>query len=165
MRGLKLIGKGAFTKAYLDTNNNVILHSIDPIKECMAMGWFPDSPLFPEIKTTGDNEVYIMKYYPRVSSLKQNLKPAQWLIYQQLRKLTCTRTKNRYDLSYNWYIAFESLENKELAETMCKAIDACGNYGSDIDFEISPRNVATDDGNLILLDCFFSLSKLYSTRK
>lgn len=46
---MKLIGKGAFTKAYLLDNGRVQLHSCCPFKECMAHGWFPESDLFPKL--------------------------------------------------------------------------------------------------------------------
>jgi hypothetical protein len=47
---------------------------------------------------------------------------------------------------------------------MQDAVEACANYGSDVMFEISPRNVAVHNGNLILLDCFFIKSKLREVR-
>lgn len=34
------------------------------------------------------------------------------------------------------------------------------NYDHRIGFEISPRNVAIDNGRLVLLDCFFSIDLL-----
>ena len=50
-------------------------------------------------------------------------------------------------------------------EAILEAIDAMCNYGSDVSFEISPRNIAADkDGNLILLDCFFIKSQLSNVR-
>lgn len=40
------------------------------------------------------------------------------------------------------------------------AIDALYNYGDDVCFEISPRNVTAHKGKLILLDCFLMKSHL-----
>jgi len=60
--------------------------------------------------------------------------------------------------------AFRSLprEFKTAKTALIDAVSALTNYGSDICFEISPRNIAvTKTGNLILLDCFFMRSKLH----
>jgi hypothetical protein len=43
---------------------------------------------------------------------------------------------------------------------MLDALDACANYGNDVCFEISPRNVAVKNGKLVLMDCFFMADKL-----
>lgn len=158
----KLIGKGAFTKAYL-VDNHVELDSCCPIKECMAWGWFPDSPLFPKIEWI-EHGKYRMKYYPHVSSLKQNLDPDQWEIYKTLRNFGYRSFANISEAMFEWIKIFETLENKELSATLIKAIEACGNYGTDVGFEISPRNVAVDNGKLILLDVFFSISTLRKIR-
>ena len=166
MDNLKLIGTGAFTKAYLrQSDNRVVLKSCCPIKDCMAMGWFPTSRLFPKLTCT-EHETYVMKYYPKVSSLKNNLDPDQYRIYKDLRKLHIQgwRQTNDYDSFSHWYKAFEKLENRKLSKVMCEAIEACSNYGSDIKFEISPRNVAVNNGKLVLLDVFYSISKLNEVR-
>ena len=164
---MKLIGKGTFTKAYLkDDGKTVLLRSIDPIKECMALGWFPAHKLFPAINRTDNDEEYEMMYYPRTSSLKKALKPAQWELYKELRciahkiHLDIINTKNkRYtlDIVRN---NFKTMKSKTLSRIMIDAVEACANYGQDIRFEISPCNVRTHKGNLILLDCFFIWSKL-----
>jgi len=172
MKGLKLIGKGSFTKCYLNTcEETVTLISCDPIKECMSQGWFPESSLFPKVEHVdvdekSGNDIYTMRYYPKTRSLKNTLKPEQYEIYKQLRKLMESNTYvyNKYDSYSLWYEKFSELENKELRETMLEALDACNNYGSDVAFEISPRNVAVDNGNLVLLDCFFLKSMLNQIR-
>jgi hypothetical protein len=151
---MKLIGKGLFTKAYLRDDGMVELESSDPIKECMAFGWFPDSRLFPDIKSL-DNGNYEMKHYPRVSSLKSSLKPLEYKKYLELRNINIPIVQNKYDGYNSLYNAFSTIRGKLLKEAMLSALEACSNYGSDVNFEISPRNVAVDKGNLILLDCFF----------
>lgn len=45
-------------------------------------------------------------------------------------------------------------------QIILEALDACLNYGSSVRFEISPRNVAVQDGQLVLLDCFYLQSTL-----
>lgn len=166
---MKLLGKGAFTSCYKKSNTRVLLESSCPIKECMSLGWFPSSELFPKIYFADDNRTntYEMKYYPKVSSLKQNLKPAQWEIYKQLREITLDYSivKTKYDYANGYISSFKKLKNKRLSDTMIEAMEACMNYGSDIGFEISPRNVAVNKGNLILLDCFFHVSTLLEIKR
>ena len=162
---LKLIGKGSFTKCYLLNETTVLLQSDDPIKEAMAYGWFPEHDLFPAVKDSTLDGFYEMEYYPRVSSLKNNLDNDQYDIYKTLRGLSTTHSLNKYDSYSKWYEAFESLDNEDLRDCMISALAACTNYGSDVSFEISPRNVAVKNGKLILLDCFYMISKLQETRK
>jgi len=170
----KLIGKGTFTRAYLLENNRVLLRSNDPIKECMAHGWFPESRLFPVVDQVDDG-VYEMEYFPRTSSLKNALAPREYALYQLLKTfadVTHTRACHSRD-ALRHGILHETISefseaNGEYAEefqAIAEAVDACGNYGTDIGFEISPRNVAVKDGQLILLDCFFIMSALKAARK
>lgn len=159
---MKYIGKGAFTKCYLlDCGKKVMLKSIDPIKEVMSLGWFPDSPLFPSIHAI-DEGVYESKYYPKVRSLKNTLKPRHYGYYKELRRIQegIRYTTNKYDSYHIIYKAFEGIRYKKLREVMLEALEGCANIGSDIGFEISPRNVAVEKGNLVLIDCFFQKTKL-----
>jgi hypothetical protein len=166
MKKGKLIGKGSFTYAYLREDGKVFLQSKCPIKECMAMGWFPDSNLFPQLERLGwsedrkeDFQDYRMDYYPKVKSLKNNLDKDQYQIYKDLRALSVPYCDPQQSF-FRWHEEFDKLENEELREVMKEALDACGNYGTTIGFEISPRNVAVENGKLILLDCFYDISKL-----
>lgn len=165
-RGLQLIGKGAFSKCYRLDETTVLIKSCDPVKECMAHGWFPECDLFPAVHLTDECNVYTMQYYPRVSSLKGALDPDQWEIYKTLRTVMDSigyvkRPADRYSVIYK---LFEQLPD-ELAEPLIHALDAVSNYGSDIGFEISPRNVTAHNGKLVLLDCFFILSALDQVRR
>lgn len=157
---MKLIGKGSFTKCYLKScGKKVYLDSVDPIKECMAYGWFPKSKYFPVVKFEGEG--YTMKYYPKVKSLKQNLKPAQYVIYKQLRDLYRNNNTHGY---FNLRETFQKLPKSTIKARLLEALEACTNYGQDICFEISPRNIAVSStGNLILLDCFYLQSELDKT--
>lgn len=166
MKG-KLIGRGTFTKAYMWGAKQVLLISEDHIKEAMAHGWFPESRLFPEIKYTETDGEYIMDYYPRVSSLKNALDPEEYQLYQELRYIFSNRAyvANPYDLYHYWYevfgeYPFSHSEAEDIREALQEALNACGNWGTDICFEISPRNVAVKDGKLVLLDCFFIRKQL-----
>ena len=164
---MQLIGKGLFTKAYRKDKTTVLLKSDDPIKECMSMGWFPESRLFPKIVRTNCGE-YEMKYYEKVSSLKKSLTETHYEMYEELRKVSknIKRTSNIYDGLFNVRDGFKMIKDRRLKEIMIRAVEACSNYGSDVEFEISPRNVAvTKTGKLILLDCFFMKSKALNIRK
>lgn len=163
----KLIGQGAFTKAFLLESGKVELHSCDPVKECMAHGWFSDHRLFPQIKFTDKDEVYLMKYYPKVKSLKNNLTTRQWKLYNVLREVMnehnrLTRGVSPANFNYKLHDALDKMpsEFREERYAIKEAVDGLGNYGTDICFEISPRNVAVSGGKLIMLDCFFMLSAI-----
>lgn len=169
VKGLKKLGKGLFTECFELNDSEVLLVSEDPLKEVYSMGWLCDT-LFPvtekiDYLSSGES-VYKMKRYTKVSSLKNSLEAEQYEIYKTLRKvqdvLQCPR--NLYD-SYNAvHEAFSTIENEELRDKMIEALDDVANYGSDVMFEISPRNVAVDNGKLILLDCFFMRSKAKEMR-
>lgn len=167
---MKLIGKGSFTKCYDLGNGTVYLDTVDQIKEVMALGWFPDSKLFPEIKLAEDGEGYVQPLYRKVSAPKRKLKEGDYKLYKTLRDvyLNFSRSSiNKYDSYSDWYKAFS--ECSELADDVAclllEALDACSNTGYDISFEISPRNIALDDeGNMILLDCFYNISQLEKVR-
>jgi len=153
---MKLIGKGTHTKAYLRDDGKVQLHSNDPVKEVMALGWFPSCELFPIIELI-DTGVYEMDYYPYHSSLKNNLEPEQWQLYQDLRHLyhSVVNTKNPQDMYAYLHNHFDKLLDKRIVLLLQEALLACSNYSTAIIFEISPRNVKVNNGKLILLDCFY----------
>lgn len=175
---MKLIGKGSFTKCYLlPCGSRVQLISRDPVKEAMAWGWFPESDLFPKLDYV-DLGVYEMEYLEPARSIKQALMPEHWSLYKELRDLflnknpanNCSRPDDLYHL---WYGVFEEQAEKyalgsfmfEAYQDIMMALDACANFGSDVVFEISPRNIRIKDGKLILLDCFFIHSALTEGKK
>lgn len=165
---MKRIGKGCFTTAYLKPDGKtVFLKSVDPVKECMSAGMFPNSRLFPKITEVGHQE-YEMKYYPKTKGLKAHLKPAHWEFYKELRAI--------FDAPKYWDIPrydhfkklFQTLKRKRKRAIMQEALDAVLCYTGDRDtvaFEISPRNVAVNNGNLILLDCFFDFDLMLKIRR
>ncbi|AGO47451.1 hypothetical protein Phi19:3_gp047 [Cellulophaga phage phi19:3] len=160
-----IIGKGLFSTAYMqEDKKTVVLKSTDYIKECMANNWFPESKHLPQIEII-EQYLYKMPLYNRPKSLKNNLKPSQYKIYKELRGLSIGFIENRHHLMDAWHKEFDKITNKTIRNLLKECLDACANYGSDIQFEISPRNVAIDNkGNLILLDCFFIQSQANEIR-
>ena len=159
---MKLIGKGMFTKAYLLESGRVRLESVDQVKECMSLGWFPDHRLFPTIERIDfdcghdGHSVYEMDFYERPKSLKNTLSSRQYDLYNVLRGLTAYAQRS-CDIYTEWHKAFDSIPArfKGEREALKEALDAMLNYSTAVRFEISPRNVAVKGGKLILLDCFF----------
>lgn len=164
---MKLIGTGTFTKAYLlDDGKTVQLKTSDPIKECMAEGWFSSHRLFPVINLSDNREVYTMEYYPKVNSLKNNLTNRQYRLYSALRKLSIDYNLKDWEMTEAWYDQFDSLPNefKEEKEALKESFDGARNYTSNPRFEISPRNVSVKGGKLVLLDTIFCADALKRTR-
>lgn len=171
---LPLIGRGSFSTVYRKNAKTVLIKSVDPVKECMAMGWFPSSRMFPKttrVAILDDDQgtaLYEQRYYPKVKSLKTALKPAEWEFYQALRGINTFHC-----FGWNDYKTLDALINlisnlpskyARKKAALLGAIDALTNYGPDIRFEISPRNVAAHNGNLVLLDCFFMAEKMKEVR-
>lgn len=166
----KLIGKGAFSKAYLRDDGQVEVHSTCMAKECYAL-FSQDNPLAPMISkhdtSRNGTPVYLMPFYPRMRKPSAQLNPQALGLYKALRKLF----NESYGLDY--YKLTKGLQALADAGTI-SATDAenvaslASDVGNGIDpstmrFEISPRNVSCDDqGNLILLDCFFCSKALFN---
>ncbi len=156
VKGLPLIGKGTFSKVYKESEHTVLIVSEDPVKEVMGLGWFPNSRLFPKLERL-ESDTFRCKLYTKCKAPKKELKPKEYEKYLVLRKLFQSNWSQDY---HTWYNAFKTIKIKSLREAMLGALEACTNLGSDIGFEISPRNIACHNGNLVLLDCFFMVSKL-----
>lgn len=152
---MKLIGKGLFSKVYKVSEKQVLVKTDDPVKECFALFLSNDYDIFPDYEITENNNEYLCEYYPKVKSLKNELLPEHYAIYKELRALNIDRSGNRHMYYNKWREQFETVSNETYREGLIEALDELTNYGSDICFEISPRNVAVKDGKLILLDVFF----------
>lgn len=154
---LQQIGKGLFSTVYKAPNNRVLIRSEDYTKECMSMGWGFDSSFFPKVKRE-DYGFYSMKYYPKCTAPKKQLNSKSYNDYKELRGLfqNTLNPANKYDGFDLWRDKFSTVKNISLKNALIEAIDGLSNYGSDICFEISPRNISfTKSGKLILLDVFF----------
>lgn len=164
---MKLLGKGAFTKAYQMDNGRVFLKSVCRAKECMSMGWFPDCSLFPIVESGEEQGTYEMDYLTRVKAPSKQLNKRSLALYKALSKLANTFLMNSYEgclKAFNDVMLTEHF--KEEANLLLEALDALTSYGGDICFEISPRNISVDaEGNLILADCFFFMNQLRKVRR
>lgn len=163
---MKLIGKGLLSKVYQLNEKQVLIKSVCYVKECLGNEWVR-STIFPTLQRTDNYGEYICEYYPKVKSLKESLEPKQYAIYQELRRLSIGFVKNKYDLLDEWRKQFETVTNKRFKDGLLEMCDEICNYGTQISFEISPRNVAVKNGKLILLDCFFvadQAEKIRSTK-
>ena len=159
----KRIGSGLFTTAYsTNLKDKVFVESSDYIKECMALGWFPNSRLFPKVSFGLERNTYIMPYYDKVRAPKKQLTPKDYEVYQELRHVF-DNIKGIYGYDMNDLITVfkRDVTNKRVRNALIEAVEACGNYGADVCFEISPRNIAVSkSGRLVLLDCFFIRSQM-----
>lgn len=154
MEKLKLIGQGLFSKVYRLNDKEVLIKSICNVKEAISMEWHNSTGVFPKI-TRIDYQEYTCKYYEKVTSLKSSLLPDHYDIYQNLRALEIDVNTNPYDYLDAWRKAFKSVKNAKYRNALLNMLDVLSNYGTEMRFEISPRNVAVEKGKLILLDVFF----------
>jgi len=165
---LPKVGQGKFSVVYKKSDSKVVIKSKDPVKECMSLGWFPNTTLFPKIEyiehsSVSDFVFYESKYYANNSrNFKKDLLPFEYEFYSELRKLRVRPNTKPQFLYQEWIYQFDNLPNKfyKRKEHLIEAVTSLMNYGEDICFEISPRNIKVEKGKLILLDCFFLFSKL-----
>ena len=162
-KNLKLIGKGMFSKVYQLNDKEVLIKSNDLAKECIC--YMVESDLVPDIEQIEDG-IYKMEYFPKVKSLKDSLDMDQYKLYQELSKLNISigMHTRKNDYYFLWREQFETISDEEVREDLLNVIDCMCNYGADVRFEISPRNVAVKNGKLVLLDCFFFASQLEDVR-
>ena len=165
---LQLIGQGAFTKCYKMNANKVLLKSCDPVKEAMSLGLTPNSRIFPKVTYTSCNNEYEMKYYSKVKSLKNSLDADQYELYKALRTVKLLNvievlSGRGYEILIKRFKALDI--KRSVKNALIGMVEGLLNYGTDICFEISPRNVAVNNGKLVLLDCFFMHSALMDVRK
>lgn len=157
----KQIGRGMFTRCYELGADKVLLESQCSAKECMSLGWFPESRLFPEVERLdygGNHSVYTMKRYPKQRGVLKHLDEKDAALYRELRELFKAINFIDYPEYGEALLAgFDALKEDfpEESEALIGAYEAMRNYGQDVFFEISPRNVTTENGKLILLDCWF----------
>lgn len=164
-RGMKLIGKGAFSRVY-DNGDTVIIKTKDLAKEALAL-WV-DNDRFPSIERLEYDEIstYEMPKYEKTKGIKNKVNGYEWDLYKWLRDNVSIENFGKHDYS-TLYNMFNDMP-EEFAEDRDKLIDALddmSNYGQDICFEISPRNVFIVEGRIIFADVFFFASQLEEVRE
>lgn len=165
----KLIGKGAFSKVY-DNGETVYIITIDKVKEAIALFLDPSRhiPKIEMVECLDSGEyVYTMQKYEVSRSVIPKLKSDQAEIYRLLRKIPLFQGSNAYDRYSYYYGQFSNLPDSAIKSDLIDMLDAISNYDTRIGFEISPRNVAVSNGDLVLLDVFFitpDLEKVYRKR-
>jgi hypothetical protein len=161
----KLIGKGAFSRAYQIGLDQVEVISSCPTKECYAM-FSQGNPFAPVIEHIGQKEdkgIFHMPLYPKMKSIKTQFNAEALHVYRELRKLGLD--------TYDYQDFCKKVDKLELTEQQKENIvglagDVCNTIDCrDMRFEISPRNVSCDsEGNLIMLDCFFCMKQLHKVK-
>lgn len=162
---LELIAKGAFTYVFTHSDSTkVLVVSNCSFKECNSMGWLPESDseyyYYPTITKLDYNEGYnlfVMPKYIKVGRPKQQLNSQAYEIYKELREHFAALTAGHK--LWDQFKIFENLifSSDNLKEFVQESLNASGNYTDSTGWEISPRNIATDDqGNLVLLDVMFN---------
>lgn len=168
VKGLPIIGRGAFTKCYELNPSEVLLLSCDPVKECSASGWMPDSDRLVNLERIDYDGIFTLYKAPRLPKFNvKDLFLSEYALFKQLKKL-CSSLQwpnndyNRLHYFTNKLVASDLPE--EIKELLIDCGEACMNYGHRLGFEFSPRNLSTKDGKIIFLDCFFLLDTLQSVR-
>ena len=165
------IKRGSFSKVFIHDDCNIVdIVTQCYAKECMSLGWFPDHPLFPKVLHSEKEGIdYHMKKYD-VKFKKGNLNADQWVIYKVIRNIAqqfqalsyAERTSCRL---VDILEAHRNALGDDITDVIIDAAHAMANYGHHIGFEVSPRSCATDDGKLVLLDCFFNPEQLARVQK
>jgi len=170
---LELLGKGYFTKAYIekledDRPGQVYLfthpYANDKAAMAQAHAALPNNPHLPAIEAVGRlndyRAVFKLPHY-RVPFHLSDATPEDAKAYQLLRRcFSKTRgapSDSGYDRSLAKIICAEDAGLPvEMQEALDRMLTETRRFGTSFDLEISPRNVATDaQGRLVLLDLFF----------
>jgi hypothetical protein len=184
---LKQIGKGAFSTAYVEKNPpasggaRVFVLSADNVydKELLAMAHdeAPRNPHLPAVERFGhthDRAVFTMPLYK--SPLRKDDDPVGWRDYLVLKKCrddayapayggAYKRGRSGYEINEAVYDCAEARGVRpSLLEALRVLIDTAANYGAEYVFEFSPRNLATYEGRLVLLDVLYDREALERQR-
>ena len=160
------IGEGLFSKAYKVGDKVFLLCQGDYSKECLAL--FADQslrhvPTIERHEDIGDNQVFSMPYYNKLTKKEYPQAFAQW------RKL-----QNGLGISAQGPKAIEALIERlriqgeqSLADAVSNMYEAFQNYAyHSIVFEFQKVNVSVNDkGELILRDCLADSESINKKRK
>lgn len=171
LRGLKQIAKGSFTDVFYLNEDEVMLRTTDKIKELYAQNWLPELDWNPypvteylDCSDNGDFFLLKMKRYDRFSRVEQLNEKSKKL----LKAMKCFRVAiEESQRAVRWTSDLSKAVceiPEEFREFTQESIDSVCNYSNSAFFEISPRNLAVDGSDLILLDCWFSRSEFKRIR-
>lgn len=182
---VKKLGAGAFATAYVTVEASPpVVYVVTPDdvydKELLAMAREaePSNPHLPKVERVGemrDQFVYRMPLYR--TPLKKADSPTGWKDYTVLKK--CREDayehwdarrrsgKRGYQINEQTYDCAErSGVSPSTLEAIRILIDTAANYGDEVVFEFSPRNLGTDDaGTFVLLDPMYDREKLQTKRQ
>lgn len=168
VKGLPIIGRGAFTKCFELNANEVLLLSCDPIKECNALGWMPDSDRLVSLERVDYDGIFTLYKAPKLPKFKAgDLSLPEYALFKQLKKFYHALSWPQNDHKRLPYFIDQlgaSDLPDEVKELLSDCAEACMSFGQKLGFEFSPRNLSTKNGKLIFLDCFYLLNTLQSVR-
>lgn len=161
----KLLGRGAFTTAFQISETVAEIKTTCPAKECYAMfsQGNPLAPVIEHVDSTDTHRIYHMPVYAKILSAKKQLNPAAYKLYTELSKISCT-VIDYYDFIKSLDVLDLTEEDKENVIELTNDV-ANGINPENFGFEISRRNIAANEnGDLIMLDCFFCRKTLQKQR-
>lgn len=147
---MRLLGRGKWTRCYKLNEKRVLLKSSDIIKNIMSDRAFPKSKYFPSIRQTQTCGEYTAPLYERITAPKQQLLPEEYAKYLDLCRAI--------EYSYCPITAIEKIKHVGMRKAVERAYTTLiEDFGLDgVHLEVSPRNIASKQGKLILLDIFFT---------
>lgn len=162
----EFIGKGLFSKAYRVGDMVFLLCQGDYSKECLAL--FADQRLkhVPTIKRhedIGDNQVFSMPYYRKLTKKDYPQAFAQWRTLQNKLGIAAIGPKAIESLIERLRVQGE----ESLADAVSNMYEAFQNYAyHSMVFEFQKVNVSVNDqGELILRDCLADSESIDRKRK
>lgn len=162
-----MVGKGYFSRVYDYVGNQVLIVSNCVQKEGLALGFFPETPLYPKLERLiyggSDYSLYKMAKLNKIVAPKRQLNALGYKRYKLLDAVQKGYDEWMYGRCDNLHVILNEIglksKDKELHEAITQGLEAMMNFEGnpkEICFEFSRRNVLADDeGNLVLSDIFF----------
>jgi hypothetical protein len=152
----KLLGKGMFTKCLeAGVSGFVILETIDGLKEVCV--WCEGLHV-PALQWLGQTDTHTYYQSLKYDKLTKKQWSSAWADYIAIKRYVYG-LKSRYVCDIDTDEIEELQISQELKNDLMHMISWAQNYGENVFIEVSPRNLAVHNGNLILLDLFADCSK------
>jgi hypothetical protein len=161
------LGKGLWSKVYRVSEDEVIILSSDPAKECLAI-FCQDVKYLPKLtclENVNDVACYLSPfYYPLKASNKKAW--GQYKAVKQCLEAVSFQEREKYKCFEGFKNALYCLDiDPEIIEAINTLLDNMANYTDHVFLELSPRNVKVDgNGELILLDIIGDTNELNKKR-